>query len=1380
METSCDTATEDDLLGKSEDNEQIPLYQMPSRTCPEFLQYRARAKMRADEDFKNEIKQILNNAEQETSKAIMCFYEREICRFNTEIKKRKRAKAAGTLNTKNCTTYLTNDIKLKVATEAPQRRESLNERFQLWQEKNAKITGEFCNSLLAMLKKQHLDPVLQLLQRKKGARLSFHEIIGKYNLIKDDYHKSAIGAKDEIEAVSFEFHPALMEEEEQYVSQLRLLKDYDERLTEQLAARAFQEQEKQKLEEQQRRLIQENSPVCVVIAGPYRKGKSYILSDAFDQPDVFLLGHKMEAETMRIWIWIALGKLKVCILSSRVVGSHWIKITWLYQFGKGGGAIIPVSSIFTVDHAMICKRGGFVIQRQNELRDLEADLLSIVYTDVEVEPVLKDITEEQLSRGSNRAQDARLDVRARGFLDPQSSAFFDVRVCHPNAESYKDREPQQIYRIHENDKKRLYLRRVLDVEHGSFTPLVSTTTGGMGMECIRYHSRLAELIAAKKGERYSQTISWIRAKTSFALLRFDSVIYSFPDALTKRKRVDVSRNFELALVYKQDRIKYNSRIFMSYSMPRQDEETLEYEDFVHWTVLSLKDFLALPGLKQTGLKNELVSGAFGAYELKVPIKSSHEEINKKLKKEYQNILKKHKIDTDPNTLINEAWQENVQEWPQIDDGILLSYILNVKAVDVEYIGSMYQYPPGMEQGDKERSYPKPKKKFKLESWSAYQTESEEEALAKVMQLSLMGEEKSLRKEEFQMQRSEETPDCKQPSREAPSSSSSSYQRQLRREEKIAAKTKQYIGILRQLKDFDEHAAREKAAEACRERERRRLEILTAYGGQRIECTGTCQQFIHYKGKVKEAPFTVTNVQGPAMLGLKTCEELGLVMINGSIQADSKGTTSATKPHEKRPLTKDKLIQDYKDCFEGIETFKMTPYHIILDPGAEPVVHPPRAVPAHLCEMFKAVVDNMEELGVIVPVNEPADWVNSVVLSETVNNNGEITKLRVCLDPRGLNKCIKREHYHMRTVDDVITELHNAKYFTVIDTTKGYWHVALDKESSLLTTFNTPFGKYRFTRMPLGLKVSQDIFQRELDSSLEGLTGVTGPERYQAFNEVKKEVSSLGVLRYFDPNAETVIETDASLKGLGAVLLQDGKPVCYASKALTETEQQYSNIEREALGVVWGLDRFHYFIYGKSCTIHTDHKPLEAILEKKLSNCPVILQSFVLRALSSNLKSPAELLNNRKLRTTLPMPKRVSVSDSTSKTKEELYHRQKLEACYYDKAAGPTLQPFRPAQPINIYDHHTKRWEQGTVVRPAKEPRSYIVKNDRTEGIYRRTRSQLKPRPKVKDNSIKDPPSSFPEKAASISQDSPTTPPQDGQTYTTRSGRTSKSPNRPDV
>ena len=112
-----------------------------------------------------------------------------------------------------------------------------------------------------------------------------------------------------------------------------------------------------------------------------------------------------------------------------------------------------------------------------------------------------------------------MDFHARGFWEQQRSAFFDVRVCHPNAESYEDLERQQIYRTHKNEKKRLYSRRVLDIEHGTFTPLVFTTTGGMGKECLRYHSRLAELIAIKKGEQYAKTMSWVRSRISFALLR---------------------------------------------------------------------------------------------------------------------------------------------------------------------------------------------------------------------------------------------------------------------------------------------------------------------------------------------------------------------------------------------------------------------------------------------------------------------------------------------------------------------------------------------------------------------------------------------------------------------------------------------------------------------------------------------------------------------------------------------------------------------------------------------------------------------------------------------------------------------------------------------
>ena len=91
-----------------------------------------------------------------------------------------------------------------------------------------------------------------------------------------------------------------------------------------------------------------------------------------------------------------------------------------------------------VDHAMVCQRGGFIIQRHNELRELKAGMLRMVCNDVEVELVLQEVTGETLNHGANKAPDARLDIHVLGFGERQRSAFFDVRVCHPNADSYRD------------------------------------------------------------------------------------------------------------------------------------------------------------------------------------------------------------------------------------------------------------------------------------------------------------------------------------------------------------------------------------------------------------------------------------------------------------------------------------------------------------------------------------------------------------------------------------------------------------------------------------------------------------------------------------------------------------------------------------------------------------------------------------------------------------------------------------------------------------------------------------------------------------------------------------------------------------------------------
>ncbi len=111
----------------------------------------------------------------------------------------------------------------------------------------------------------------------------------------------------------------------------------------------------------------------------------------------------------------------------------------------------------------VCKYYGFPIKQLDIL--FRTLIMPILTYEIEVEAALQEIHGEVLNSGSNKAQDARLDVlHARGFWERRRSAFFDIRVCHPNAESYKELTPKQICRIHENEKKRMYNQRVTDIE----------------------------------------------------------------------------------------------------------------------------------------------------------------------------------------------------------------------------------------------------------------------------------------------------------------------------------------------------------------------------------------------------------------------------------------------------------------------------------------------------------------------------------------------------------------------------------------------------------------------------------------------------------------------------------------------------------------------------------------------------------------------------------------------------------------------------------------------------------------------------------------------------------------------------------------------------
>ena len=179
----------------------------------------------------------------------------------------------------------------------------------------------------------------------------------------------------------------------------------------------------------------------------------------------------------------------------------------------------PGGAVFNVTHAMNCHRGGFINARHDSIRNFDGKLLENVCNDVEIEPQLQKVSGGQFSRSANLSDEARLDIRARGFWRNGQNAFFDIRVTNTDCESQKDRSVKSILKKHELEKKRSYNTRIMEVENGTFTPIIITTKGVMGHECEVFHKSLAEKLARKKGEKYEDIIRFIRIKLSFLVLK---------------------------------------------------------------------------------------------------------------------------------------------------------------------------------------------------------------------------------------------------------------------------------------------------------------------------------------------------------------------------------------------------------------------------------------------------------------------------------------------------------------------------------------------------------------------------------------------------------------------------------------------------------------------------------------------------------------------------------------------------------------------------------------------------------------------------------------------------------------------------------------------
>ncbi len=174
----------------------------------------------------------------------------------------------------------------------------------------------------------------------------------------------------------------------------------------------------------------------------------------------------------------------------------------------------------SIYHALDCKLGGYVSMRHDAIRDTIAYFFrEAKYRDVRTEPSLLPVNAKFYPNPTNTQDEARLDVSAVGVYAPFERTFFDVRVTHPNCETNVYKSLSQVYQEHEKEKKASYEQRILDTEKGSFTPLIFTTSGGMGPLCTVLVKRVSRKIAEDKNEAIGHVTNHIRTRLRFSLLK---------------------------------------------------------------------------------------------------------------------------------------------------------------------------------------------------------------------------------------------------------------------------------------------------------------------------------------------------------------------------------------------------------------------------------------------------------------------------------------------------------------------------------------------------------------------------------------------------------------------------------------------------------------------------------------------------------------------------------------------------------------------------------------------------------------------------------------------------------------------------------------------
>ena len=496
--------------------------------------------------------------------------------------------------------------------------------------------------------------------------------------------------------------------------------------------------------------------------------------------------------------------------------------------------------------------------------------------------------------------------------------------------------------------------------------------------------------------------------------------------------------------------------------------------------------------------------------------------------------------------------------------------------------------------------------------------------------------------------------------------------------------------------------------------------LATYTTQRIEVCGEVRVRVRLGDQEKHCRLVVVAGKGPSLLGRDWLQTFRIQwhQINALV------TWHTTGYAEKVEVLVKGFPEVFNDNLGEIHPFKA---RLVLKEGAQPVFCRPRSVPFAIKEQIETELERLEKTGVICPVKY-SEWATPIVPVAKPDRS-----IRICGDFKiTVNSALHVDQYPLPVPEELFATLAGGKQFTKLDLSNAYQQLLLDNDSRKMCTINTHRGLYQYTRLPFGIASAPAIFQKLMDSVLQGMSrtvcyiddilitgdsedehlknlelvlgrlkthGITvrkskcvfmansveflghridaeglhpleskieamvkvpppknvaelksflGMVNYyakflpnlsttisplytllkknsrwqwteecsQAFLAAKGMLTSSKVLAHYNPKLSLILATDASSYGVGAVLTQvseEGteRPIAYVSRTLSDAERNYAQIEKEALAIIFGVKRFHVYLYGRKFLLLTDHKPLTTIFGPK-TGLPVVAASRLQR------------------------------------------------------------------------------------------------------------------------------------------------------------------------